>query len=157
MLLSRVRSAASDAVRRRTILRPLGPAALVAVSLLALASCGQAASDPRVVTLAELVTEQDAHDGSMVITEGIVQTFEQPRHAWIEDVDQRRVELLPPDPVEDLEGRRVRVTGRFTFVEDRGRGIEIDNIEVLSDPPAAWSAPLGAAVRAASPRLVPER
>lgn len=46
-------------------------------------------------SLAALFAEQDACDGSLVIAEGSVQTYDQPRHDWIEDIEQHRVELFP--------------------------------------------------------------
>jgi hypothetical protein len=108
--------------------------AVVGVGVL---GCAGDRSEPRVVTLAELVAEQDAYDGSMVMVEGTVRTYDQPRHYWIEDVEQHRVELFPHDLVEDLVGHQIRVTGRFTFVDDRGRGIDVEELDVLTEPPAA--------------------
>lgn len=114
----------------------------VAVASIALPGC---AGDrpPQVVSLAQLVTEQDAYDGSTVIAEGTVQTHDQPRHYWIEDADQHRVELFPPEAVADLVGQRIRVTGRFTFRDDRGRGIDIDDLEVLGEAPTSMRSPVG--------------
>lgn len=110
---------------------------VVMVAGLVALGCAGGASEPRAVSLAELVREQDAHDGATVIAEGTVQTYDEPRHYWIEDAEQHRVELFPHELVEDLVGHRVRVTGRFTFVDDRGRGIDIDELDVVSEPPAA--------------------
>lgn len=36
-----------------------------------------------------------------------MQTYDQPRHDWIEDVEQHRLELFPHDLVEDLVGQRI--------------------------------------------------
>jgi hypothetical protein len=110
---------------------------LLAVVGVGVLGCAGDGSEPRVVTLAELVAEQDAYDGSTVIVEGTVRTYDQPRHYWIEDVEQHRVELFPHDLVEDLVGHQIRVTGRFTFVDDRGRGIDVEELDVLTEPPAA--------------------
>ncbi len=96
------------------------------------------------VSLAELVAEQDAYHGSLVSAEGNVQTYDQPRHYWIEDIRQHRVELFPHELVEDLIGQRIRVTGRFTFRDDRGRGIDVDDLEVLDGPPTALPSTFGA-------------
>ena len=99
-------------------------------------------SPAEVVSLADLVAEQDAYDGSTVIVEGTVQTRDEPRHFWIEDAGQHRVELFPPDAVADLVGQRIRVTGRFTFRDDRGRGIDIADLEVLGEAPTAVAPPV---------------
>lgn len=127
--------------------------AVVSCLLLATA-CAGGSTEPRAVTLEELVTEQDAHDGATVVVDGIVDTYDQPRHYWIEDAAQHRVELFPHELVEDLVGHRIRVTGRFTFVDDRGRGIDVDELEVLSEPATALrSGPAGTpGQRTAAPR-----
>lgn len=120
---------------------------------LMLFGCAGGSPQPQAVSLAELATAHDAHDGSFVIAEGTVRTYDQPRHWWIEDAEQHRVELFPHELVEDLVGQRIRVTGRFTFHDDRGRGIDIDDLEVLDGPPTALPSPVraGRALR----RLVP--
>ena len=105
--------------------------------------CAGGSPQPQPVSLAELATAQDAYDGSRVIAEGTVQTYDQPRHYWIEDTEQHRVELFPHELVEGLVGQRIRVTGRFSFRDDRGRGIDIDDLEVLDVPPTALPAPVG--------------
>lgn len=115
------------------------PSLIATVAGVLLLGCTGGSSQPQAVTLAELVVEQDAFDGSPVVAEGTVQTYDQPRHYWIEDTEQHRVELFPHDLVEDLVGQRVRVTGRFTFRGDRGRGIDVDELEVLDGPLAASS------------------
>lgn len=111
---------------------------LLAVVGAGVVGCTGSPSEPRVVTLAELVADQDAYDDSTVIVEGTVRTYDQPRHFWIEDEDQHRVELFPHELVEDLVGHRLRVTGHFTFVDDRGRGIDVEELDVLTEPPAAF-------------------
>ena len=114
------------------------PVSEVVVALASIALLGCAGdSAPQVVSLADLVGEQDVYDGSTVSAEGTVQTHDQPRHYWIEDAQQHRVELFPHDAVADLVGQRVRVTGRFTFRDDRGRGIDIDELEVVGETPTA--------------------
>lgn len=116
---------------------PSAAVGLLAAVALLVAGCTPGDADPQVVSLADLVADHDAYDGTTVIAEGIVQSFDDPPHSWIEDVEQHRVELFPHEQVEDLVGLRVRVTGEFTFEEDRGRGIDIDELEVLDEPPAA--------------------
>lgn len=120
---------------RRLLAMALLPALLLA--------CGPRVDVPRTVTLADLVVDQELHDGSVVTTEGIVRTYDEPRHYWIEDAEQHRVELFPHEGGEDLVGQTVRVTGRFTFREDRGRAIDIDDLEVLDAPPTATGSPVG--------------
>ena len=109
--------------------------AALAVALVGLSAC--APSDrPEAVTLAQLVAEQDRLDGAVVLVEGTVRTYDDPPHSWIEDREQHRVELFPHADVADLAGARVRVEGRFTFDPDRGRGIDIEALEVLDTPRA---------------------
>jgi hypothetical protein len=109
-------------------------AALSVGALLIVLSGGCSAVDlgPVPVTLSELVAEQDRYDGRHVIAEGLVRTFDDPRHYWIEDDDVNRVEIVPEDAVADHVGAVVRVTGRFTFRDDEGRRITIDELEVVT-------------------------
>jgi hypothetical protein len=112
-----------DAVRRTSAL-------LLAAAVLA--GCGPTEpGSPREVTLEELVTDQEGHDGEVLTLEGVVRSYDAPVHHWIEDADQHRVELEPQDLVAPLVGEEVRVTGRYSFEEDRGRLLEIDDLEVL--------------------------
>jgi hypothetical protein len=111
--------------------RRTGAAWLIASVLF---GCGGAtASPPSPVTLAELVEDQHGFDGDLVTVEGTVRSYDAPRHHWVEDADQHRVELEPQDLVAPHVGDRVRVTGRYSFRDDRGRLIEIDDLEIL-DP-----------------------
>jgi hypothetical protein len=97
-----------------------------------LAGCGgSTSSSPSPVTLAELVEDQQGFDGDLVTVEGTVRSYDAPLHHWIEDADQHRVELEPQELVAPHVGDRVRVAGRYTFRDDRGRLIEIDDLEVL--------------------------
>jgi hypothetical protein len=99
-----------------------------------LAGCGGATpTTPTSVTLAELVEDQHGYDGDLVTVEGTVRSYDAPLHHWIEDVDQHRVELEPQDLVAAHVGDLIRVTGRYSFREDRGRLIEVDDLEVV-DP-----------------------
>lgn len=141
VLLSRLRVASGAAGRRARVAGVAWSVLVVVLGVPAL-GCAGGETEPRNVSLAELVAEHEAHDGSLVTVEGTVQTYDQPRHYWIEDADQHRVELFPPELVEDRIGHRIRVTGRFTFIDDRGRGIEIDDLDVLSEPPVALASPI---------------
>lgn len=131
----------------RCVRRRCGPGATRAWALvffagIALLGCAGGTTPPQAVSLADLVAEQDVYDGSVVIVEGTVQTHDQPRHSWIEDAEQHRVEVFTHDAVADLVGRRIRLTGRFTFRDDRGRGIDIDELEVLGETPTAMVSPV---------------
>lgn len=105
-------------------------AALLAAALLAAVACGP--SGPARVTLAELADRQEEFDGREVIAEGVVRTFDDPKHWWIEDAEVNRVELVGRDGLDELVGSRVRVQGTFTFRDDEGRRIVVEQLEVLS-------------------------
>jgi hypothetical protein len=109
--------------------------AVAGLLLVLLGACTPAA--PVTVPLAELVDAQEDHDGSLVITEGTVRTYDDPRHYWIEDAELNRVELVPHEAVEDLVGDDIRVEGRFSFRDDRGRVITVDELEVVAPRPRA--------------------
>lgn len=111
-----------------------GVVALVAVVALLAAACGGGIAE---VTLAELTTDQEGYDGRFVRVEGIVRAFEDPPHAWIEDAELNRVELQPLGSVEPHVGERIRVEGRFTFRDDEGRRIVVEDLEVLDAAPGA--------------------
>lgn len=112
-------------------MRGLRSVTLLGVLLLAVVGLSACAAQdrPEPVSLAELVDEQDRLDGSMVLVDGTVRTYDDPPHSWIEDTEQHRVELFPHEQVTDLAGERVRVEGRFTFDPDRGRGIDVAALE----------------------------
>jgi hypothetical protein len=109
-----------------TTRRLLGLAAIALAVLLA--GCPAEDETPVEVSLAELVAEQREFDGRDVETQGVVRTFDEPRHYWIEDDHPNRVELLPDEVAEPYVGQEVRVTGRFSYADDRGRVIEVDEI-----------------------------
>lgn len=94
-------------------------------------------------SLAELVTEQERFHGSTVRAEGVLRTHDEPRHYWIEDADLNRVELVPPEAVAPHVGAWIRVEGTFTFRDDEGRRIEVEDLEVVDPGPedasSAWS------------------
>jgi hypothetical protein len=117
--------------------RRKGTAWLVAALL---AGCsGTTSSTPTPVTLAELVEDQHGYDGDLVTVEGTVRSYDAPVHHWIEDVAQHRVELEPQDLVAAHVGDLIRVTGRYSFRDDRGRLIEVDDLDVIEpgeDQPA---------------------
>lgn len=100
-----------------------------------LAGCGSGQDEPVPVTLAELAAQQERYDGMVVLTEGVVRTFEPPRHYWIEDPGVNRVELVPPEVAAPHVGQVVRVRGRFTFRDDQGRRITVEELEVVGPTP----------------------
>jgi len=108
------------------------PPAILACCL-ALAACGQ---EPRTreVTVANLVAGSNHFIGSRVSTQGVVHSFPQPLHYWLEDNNLNRVGLVPEALVAELEGARVRVTGTFRFAPARGRLIDVEHLEVLAAP-----------------------
>ncbi|WP_052668453.1 hypothetical protein [Nitriliruptor alkaliphilus] len=106
-------------------------AALLAALCVGVIGCGVGDDQPVEVSLAELVEDQHAYDGRTVITSGVVRSFDDPVHYWIEDRDVHRVEVVPAELIEQHVGAEVEVTGRYTFRDDEGRRIEIDSLEVL--------------------------
>lgn len=118
-----------------------GPLAALVVAALVLTACGLVTTGPRAVTLAELATEQDRYDGTVVRTEGVVRSFDDPLHYWIEDEDVNRVELVPHEEVAPLLSEKVRVVGEFTFDQDQGRLITVDEIEPIGTTSSALRLP----------------
>lgn len=110
---------------------------VLAVLSVPLAACASTAE----VSLASLNANQLRWDGEQVRTEGVVATFDEPRHYWIEDDAPNRVELVEgSDPLEGLDelvGATVLVEGRFTFRDDEGRRISVDRLEVVTPAPSA--------------------
>lgn len=126
---------------------------VIAVLVVACVTGGEVAE----VTLGELTTNQDRYDGQLVRTDGIVRTFDVPPHFWIEDADLNRVELQPPASVEAHLGERIQVEGRFTFRDDEGRRIAVEDVEVLDATPEVAVVPTadGSFTRAAPGAFAP--
>jgi hypothetical protein len=107
---------------------------------LMLATClstllGACSDGPAVETdLAALVSLQSDFDGRQVVTEGVLQTFETPRHYWIEDADLNRVAIEPEAGLADRVGQRLRVRGRFVVDPDQGRRIDVSDILSIAQP-----------------------
>lgn len=111
------------------------PLWLVLLLLLAshlVTACGGDDDGTRDVSLATLAAQEGAYDGTLVRTQGVVRTFVQPRHYWIEDDYPNRVALEPEELVAPLLGQTVRVVGRFNFDERKGRLIRVEEIASLS-------------------------
>ncbi|MCC5947141.1 MAG: hypothetical protein JJT89_01685 [Nitriliruptoraceae bacterium] len=115
---------------------PLWGWARLAAALVLVAGCG-GPQGPQQVALAELVEDTASYEDTEVVTEGVLRAFEEPFHVWIEDEVPNRVELVPVEQVEDLVGLRVEVRGTFTFADDRGRVIDLDEVTVLEGDPRA--------------------
>lgn len=106
---------------------------LVAVFLsLALVSCGE--GEPREVPLAILAQQPSSFDGTRVATRGVVRTFAEPRHYWIEDEDLNRVEILPQEQIASYLDERVRVTGWFSYGPQQGRKLTLERVETIDRP-----------------------
>ena len=101
----------------------LAGALLASLNLLA---CSEA---PRELSLQLLASEQSSVDGHLVITQGVVQSFDDPLHYWLEDESLNRVGLAPDDVVADFVGEFVEVHGRFHADREAGRRIEVAQIE----------------------------
>ncbi len=84
-------------------------------------------------SLAELIEQQQARDGDVVVVKGTVDMAEEPLHYWITDGEAHHVGLRPLEAVEDHVGERVTVRGRFSYSRDRGRWIEIETINVRAE------------------------
>ena len=118
---------------------PGGLGARLALGLvLWLAAC--AAGEPQAVGLDELAFDAEGYDGEVVETVGVVREFTEAEddaardHFVIEDADHNRVELVPHEDVAPHVDAEVRVVGAFTFDVERGRRIEVDEIEATDRP-----------------------
>ena len=116
--------------RRRATLR-LGLILLASSAV----ACGRHNGHPVDVTLSSLARYQEAYQGQLVRTEGVVRTFEPPLQYWIEDNEPNRVALEPVGLVAPLLGQQVRVVGRFHFDDQTGRVIHIEDITPARSPP----------------------
>lgn len=105
--------------------------ALSALALVVLVSCGSGESAPVELRLAELVRFADRYHGEVVATTGVVHTFDQPEHFWIQDDRMNRVLVEPQSAIAGLVGRRVRVVGRFEHDAETGRRIEAETVVVV--------------------------
>jgi hypothetical protein len=97
----------------------------------ALSACARHDDRPVDVTLSSLARYQEAYQGQLVRTQGVVRTFEPPRQYWIEDDEPNRVALEPVALVAPLLGREISVVGRFHFDDRTGRVIRIERLTAL--------------------------
>ena len=118
----------NDSHKFRLFTAPIALACLLVIS-----ACEQGA-EVREVTLSNLVEGSEHFIERPVRTQGVVRSFPEPLHYWIEDDALNRVGLTPETLVEGLEGSQVRVTGIYRFQQGQGRLIEVEQLEVLSAP-----------------------
>jgi len=104
---------------------------IVATSMLAACSGGH--DEPVDLQLRDLVRFAQRYDGDLVTTTGVVHTFPNPRHYWIEDQDVNRVEIEPQSAVADHVNQRVRVVGRFHYDRGQGRRLEVRETTTLGE------------------------
>jgi hypothetical protein len=90
-----------------------------------LTGCNPEAQD---VTLAQLAQQQHAYDGRRVRTTGVLHTHPTPRHYWIADAQDHRVELLTDEDLLWRVGSTLTVLGRFRYADNRGRSIDVETI-----------------------------
>ena len=95
--------------------------------LLALAACGPAA--PIQTTLAALSEAQRDFNGRHVEVAGVLRTFPNPRHYWIENESLDRVALEGDHDFSSYVGQTVEVSGVFAFDRDRGRRIRVEQLD----------------------------
>jgi hypothetical protein len=112
------------------VLMPALRGGMLAALLLCAGGCDR--GEPIPVNLLQLARDQAQYDGRQVETEGLLRSFPEPRHFWIEDEANNRVELVGGDNLDVLVGQRLAVRGRFRYAPDRGRRIEVESIEVKS-------------------------
>lgn len=103
------------------------PLLALALCTILLAACG---ANTGGVTLETLVDLQREYNGERVATRGVVRTFDNPRHYWIEDEEMNRVALQPEDKLPPLVGRTLRVVGKFSYSPSTGRIITIEHMEL---------------------------
>ena len=103
------------------------PAAGIALCLLALAGCGTDEAVP--TTLPALAERPDRWDGREVVVRGIVRSYPEPRHYWIETTDADRVALAGDADLEPLVGWTVDVRGTFRYDRTAGRRILVRRID----------------------------
>lgn len=114
--------------------RSIVSAVLTAISALALlGACSETTSD---IPLAILVAQQGEYSGQTLTTSGIVRTFAEPRHYWIEDGNLNRVAIEPNEAVSGLVGERVRVTGLYQANYETGRVLRAAEVTVLESEPS---------------------
>lgn len=118
--------------RRLLVRSSLTLLVVAGVATALLAACD---GEPQQVSLASLVGREEQYDGQRIEVRGSVRAFDDPdgRYYVVEDAWSNRVQLSPTERAAPFDGRQIRVTGRFSFREDQGRRIAIEEIGSLSD------------------------
>jgi len=99
----------------------------VAAFLATLPGCEKQVSD---VSLDELARNPSIYSGREVRTGGKLRYHPAPPHYWIESAAGARVEVIGlQDPVL-MRGTELRVAGRFSYSQERGRLIEVESQEL---------------------------
>nr|WP_298414190.1 hypothetical protein [uncultured Halomonas sp.] len=104
----------------------------VGMLLASLVACAE--DKPAEVPLSILASQPAAYEDKRVVTQGVVRTFETPRHYWIEDDGLNRVEVFPQERIAPYIGEQVRIIGRFQYGQSAGRKLEAERIEAIDDP-----------------------
>jgi hypothetical protein len=104
---------------------------LLLFACIALAGC---AREPQEVSLEQLYRQQSDYDGRDIVTSGVLYTHATPRHYWIADEADHRVELLSKDDLATRVGQGIRVWGRFHYAPDSGRRIDVRRLIMLTAP-----------------------
>lgn len=111
---------------------------LAAVLMCWLSGCGPQDERAIAVTLANLVDTPSTYHERLIVTEGVVHTFADPRHywlenKWLENEQLNRVALQPDHYAEAHVGQQVRATGRY-MADHQGRRIVLTTpLETLTD------------------------
>lgn len=104
------------------------PLLISLVMLLAVLGSGCAEPTATSATLAAIVASPDGYDGQRVQVTGVLRSFPQPLHYWIEDPQLNRVEVLFDEDLARWLGQNVRVRGRFSFDTEAGRRIRVEDL-----------------------------
>ncbi|WP_048305813.1 hypothetical protein [Halomonas sp. PR-M31] len=104
---------------------------LIGMLLAILVACAD--EKPAEVPLSILASQPAAYEDKPVATQGVVRTFETPRHYWIEDEGLNRVEVFPQERIVPYLGEQVRIIGRFHYGQKEGRKLEIEHIVAIDD------------------------
>ncbi len=81
------------------------------------------------VTLSMLTQNAARFDDREILTQGVVNRFEDPLHYWIEDSNLNRVEILPHKKAAAYLGQAVVVKGHFRFSATEGRLLTLTEIK----------------------------
>lgn len=93
------------------------------------------------VDLATLKNTQTSWNGRLVVVRGTLQTFDKPRHFWIEDDARNRValddqsvsKLYSEAELIALVGEQLEIMGEFRYQIDEGRSIRVRTITALRE------------------------